>query len=159
MEEGQLHYLGGIIDADGSIYVNVNKRDAAQFGYYLRPMIQVTGSTKDHHSTRHDLMRDLAEEMELKSHSQRQKRSDVIHTTIAGVSALELMELIRPYVREKGEVIDIILDAPWPRNRYGMNGQPEEEFRECVKAREQVREMNSASHTKYDRERLLEELD
>jgi hypothetical protein len=157
MDEEDLHYLGGMIDADGSMYISVMKKERAKWGFTFVAKLSVTGKDKQNCQERHYLFKQLAEENDVRI--QKFGLHDGSKSTrVAGSAVIDLLEVLLPYLREKRETAEVMVNAPWPDNRYGADGQPEEEFRGMVRAREKVRELNSGTRTKYDAETLLKQV-
>ncbi|AGC34457.1 LAGLIDADG endonuclease [Haloarcula virus HVTV-2] len=155
MEDEDLHYLAGIIDADGSIRVGVQKVDRAKHGFYIAPEITVSGG-----STRHDLFRELVNELDCSSHfdTLSNGKDEWDDTQVNGKSALVVIEKVEPYLREKRPIAQRILEEDWDGNTQSQ-GRTEEEYRSLVQCREDVGEMlGNAGRRHYDTEHLIKQL-
>lgn len=159
MEENDLHYLGGLIDADGSIYVQVRKTDRAKFGFYISPVIHVVGVDKEEYNERHHLLRGLANEIGADFGMEMHPNDGTKKTVIQGSTAVKTLEALAPYLREKKPQAERILKEDWDGNQTGQVGRSKESYRSLVECREDIHKyMSVGSRRKYDREHLLAEL-
>ena len=155
MDEEDLHYLAGIVDADGSIYVGVQKRSSAKFGFYIQPNLTVVGLPCPD-AGRHELLRRLAVEKESTFGQEIHPSDETQKTSLTGYTAVKVVKELLPYLREKRRVAERLLEEEWGANQYGQNGRPEEVYRSLVEARIDIRKMSSdGGRNKYDREDLL----
>jgi len=155
MEEAELHYLGGIVDADGSVRVGVQKVDRARHGFYIAPEITVSGG-----SERHEVFRRFVNELECSSHFETLSNGEDEwdDTQVNGKSALKVIEELEPYLREKGPIARRILEEDWDGNARSQ-GRTEEEYRALVQCREDVGEMlGNANRRHYDKQDLIGQL-
>lgn len=160
MKEKDLHYLAGIVDADGSIFVNTRKTERARYGFYIAPKLTIVGVDKEDYQERHRLLRELAKELDADIGSEIHPTDGSKKTTIQGSTCIRVLEALFPYLREKKPQADRILQEEWDGNQFGRNGRPPESYQSLVECREEIHEyMSSAGRRKYDREQLLSELD
>lgn len=159
MKDEDLHYLAGIVDADGSIRITVQKVERAKFGFYMNPQVHVTGSDHKMYRRRHELFRELASEVGASINTTRSEEEQWSQSRVSGNTAVNLLEELHPYLREKRPIAKRILEEDWRGNPTGQIGRSEEQWRGMVQAREDIKSMlGSTGGRKYDKQDLLAEL-
>lgn len=159
MDEEDLHYLGGMIDADGSIYVSVRKTDRAKYGYYIGPVVHIAGTDHPNYQVRHELFEELSKEIDA-DFSFEEHADTTAQSKIKGSTAIRFLEVVTPYLREKAPIAERVLEADWDGNQFGPNGRSPENWKSLVQVRTDIQELMSHSNTKrkYNEEDLMKEV-
>lgn len=152
MRDVDLHYLGGVVDSDGSIYVSVEKTHGG-IGYRVRPRFRV--EMKDVGTTQEiaDLFCELADEEEVSHKFTNKDKGTWLFEVSGNQNIVDFLTLLQPYVRGKAEQVQSVVNAPWfyRGECYGMSDEEREErFMELMEVRETVRKVNADRESKYN---------
>lgn len=162
LKESDLHYLGGVVDSDGSIYVSVEQTHGG-IGYRVRPRFRV--EMKDVGTTKEiaDLLVRLAESSDITHNLKRCDGKGTWRFEVAGnQNVVDYLELLDSYIRGKREQVEAVINAPWfyRGECYGMTERERKErFMELMGVRERVQNVNANRESKYDKEYFEKEFD
>ena len=163
MEEIDLHYLGGLVDSEGSIYITVEQSSKHRCGFRMKPRFGLTMKSRNNSEGTIDLLESFLDEVgctyKLVPQTIDMKELEVGEDAYAWrlqltskSNVLPFLESVRPYLRLKTREAELILKAPWDkwyRNR--------EAFEELVEIRSEIRGMSANRETKYPAEKLKQE--
>ena len=166
MEESELHYIAGLIDGEGSIYIPVNKRDSG-LGYRIRPKFSLEMKWDEHTQQAFILLERYIDELDGVSVDSKQKNysSDKRHQgrkfDVSGYdNVIGFLEPLLDYLRVKRKPAELVVNAPW---RIGTTRPTDEQrknrFMELIEIRKEIREIGANRETKYPYEKLVEEIE
>lgn len=150
LTEEDLHYIGGIIDGEGCITIDVFKKDG-NIGYATYPMIRVTMRTQRRENPGKEVLEVFRDEF-----SDGQTRvtdyheSETWNLSVKGNPAREALEMLEPYLRVKRWQAKLVLSAPWDKL------PSKSAFIEVMEKRDELREDRN-TESKYDAEFFKEQ--
>lgn len=144
MEE-TLHYLGGLFDAEGSIYVTVEKANTT-LGYRIRPRLAMNMKRGVCGDEAMEIVEGVCDDwgVTYRTVDTVSSGNEVWSWRVASrESVVEFLGNLRPYLRLKDQQADLILDNDW------LGVSEEERFMDLLGVREELRGMSADRDTKY----------
>lgn len=151
VSEKELHYLGGIYDAEGHFGIQVGVAREMRLGYEVRPVAYIGMKLADGSSETRELVKRFAEENEFGTGIY--ERDTMWKFEAGGAGAIEVMEEILPYLKLKASTVEQILAVDWDSVR-----QDKSAFIDAMIVRDSLRESNNRT-SKYDAEYFREEFE
>lgn len=164
VEKTDLHYLGGVIDSEGSIYISTEASSDHRCGFRLKPRFGLTMKTRNGSDGTIELFEEFLNGVGC-SYKLVQQSVDMSPVAdgddaygwrlqlTSKSNVLPFLEEIKPYLRLKRHDAELVLSAPWDswyRDR--------EAFEELVDVRAEIRSMSADRDTKYPAEKLKAEV-
>lgn len=140
-------YLGGLLDGTGSILARVHKSEDYAFGYNIEP--EVTVSKKKPYSIQ--IMDDWAADNGIYG-SAREYKDRYQFRMNSARDIQRLLEELQPYIRDRMEVVELMLEDILPRLQAGDHLESREQFIEIVKKIGELKELGrgTGKDSKYD---------
>lgn len=158
--EKTLHYLGGLLDGEGSFQISVGKEKRTPLGYRARPKVEVWMKREN---GREDEIRWNLEQLAIEAGVSCQskevdRQSDSYECWKFGVfghtNVVPFIQEIKPYLRLKEQHAKLLLEPQW----RGANSEVER-FMEIMDVRERLRSISADRGSKYDRDYFKKEFD
>jgi len=152
MDEEDLHYLGGVIDSDGCVSVEVVQADYYRFDFSFKPKLRITGGAHDKFKPRHEILDEICRELNANRNEWTetvetgQGLSEYRYSSVKGKPAHTLFKRIVPYIREKRSDVQHLLSLRWPF-LTGTSDWKRRSYLDAVNALEHIRETNGKSST------------
>lgn len=156
--EDTLHYIGGLLDGEGSFQISVGKEKRTPLGYRARPKVELWMKRED--GREDEIRKNLEEVAERAGVSYRSKEVDRasddyecwVFAVYGHTNVVPFIEEVRPYLRLKENHADLLLEPDW----QGANSD-ESSFMEVMRVRDRLREISANRGSKYDTEYFEEE--